>query len=42
MPWTETCVMEQRAKFIIDVLEGSYSMTELCEYYGISRKSGYK
>ena len=42
MPWTETCVMEQRTKFIIDVLEGSYSMTELCEYYGISRKSGYK
>jgi len=34
--------MEQRAKFIIDVLEGSYSMTELCEYYGISRKTGYK
>jgi len=42
MPWTETCVMEQRAKFIIDILEGSYSMTELCEYYGISRKTGYK
>jgi len=42
MPWTETCVMEQRAKFIIDVLEGNYSMAELCEYYGISRKTGYK
>jgi len=42
MSWTETCVMEQRAKFIIDLLEGSYSMTELCEYYGISRKAGYK
>jgi len=42
MPWTETCVMEQRTKFIIDVLESSYSMTELCEYYGISRKTGYK
>jgi len=34
--------MKRRSKFIIDVLESSYSMTELCEYYGISRKTGYK
>ena len=42
MPWTETCVMEQRVKFIMDVLEGDYCMAELCSYYGISRKTGYK
>ncbi len=42
MPWTETCVMEQRVKFIMDVLDGTYCMTELCNYYGISRKTGYK
>jgi transposase InsO family protein len=42
MPWTETCVMDERTKFIIDVLDGTYSMTELCEYYRISRKTGYK
>ena len=42
MPWKETCVMQERAKFIIDVLDGTYSMVELCDYYGISRKTGYK
>ena len=42
MPWTETCVMEERVKFIMDVLDSTYCMTELCSYYGISRKTGYK
>ena len=42
MPWTETCVMEERVKFIMEVLDGTYSMAELCNYYGISRKIGYK
>jgi transposase InsO family protein len=34
--------MEERVKFIMDVLDGTYDMSELCGYYGISRKSGYK
>jgi transposase InsO family protein len=34
--------MEERVKFIIEVLDGTYSMVELCDYYGISRKTGYK
>ena len=42
MPWTETCIMEERVKFIMEVLDGIYSMAELCNYYGISRKTGYK
>jgi len=42
MCWQETCVMEQRIQFIIDVLDGTYSMSELCEAYSISRKTGYK
>ena len=42
MPWTETCVMEKRVKFIMEVLDSTYSMTELCSYYEISRKTGYK
>ena len=42
MPWTETCVMEERVKFIMDVSDSTYSMAELCNYYGISRKTGYK
>ena len=42
MPWTATCPMEQRERFIADVRAGLYSMTELCERYGISRPTGYK
>jgi len=42
MPWNETCVMQERVKFIMDVLDSTYCMTELCSYYGISRKTGYK
>jgi len=42
MPWTETCVMKERVKFIMEVLDSTYSMAELCNYYGISRKTGYK
>lgn len=34
--------MEQRVRFIDDHRRGLYSMTELCERYGISRKTGYK
>lgn len=42
MPWNETSPMDQRERFIADVRAGLYSMTELCERYGISRTSGYK
>ena len=42
MPWTRTCVMEERVKFVMEVLDGSYYMSELCDYYRISRKTGYK
>ena len=42
MPWLETAPMEQRERFIRDERLGLYAMTELCERYGISRKTGYK
>ena len=42
MPWTQTGIMDARVKFISDVLEGNYSMSELCRAYNISRKTGYK
>ncbi|MGH8568431.1 MAG: helix-turn-helix domain-containing protein, partial [Gammaproteobacteria bacterium] len=32
----------QRTQFIADYLRQSVSVTELCEHYGVSRKSGYK
>src|SRR5215210_5185448 len=42
MPWTETCPMDQRVIFIADWLRDSWTMTELADRYGISRKTGYK
>jgi transposase InsO family protein len=34
--------MDQRLQFVADYQRGSFSMTELCERYGVSRKTGYK
>ena len=42
MPWSETNPMQQRAQFVLDALKGHFSMTELCERYEVSRKTGYK
>ena len=41
MPWKETCVMDERMRFIARLLDGE-SMSRLCEEFGISRKTGYK
>lgn len=42
MPWEETTRMKQRVRFIADLESCLYTMTELCERYEISRKTGYK
>jgi len=42
MPWKEELPMEQRLRFIGDYLNGYFSFAEICERYGISRKTGYK
>ena len=42
MPWQEICPMDERMRFIAAVLAGELSMTELCEEFGVSRKTGYK
>jgi transposase InsO family protein len=34
--------MDQRTRFIADYLRGTLSVTELCDNYGISRKTAYK
>jgi len=41
MPWLETAPVEQREQFIVDYRLGLYSMTELCQRYNVSRKTGY-
>jgi len=42
MPWKEELPMEQRLRFIGDYLNGYFSFAELCDRYGISRRTGYK
>lgn len=41
MPWQESCIMDERMKFLSAHLEGADTMAGLCERYGISRKTGY-
>jgi hypothetical protein len=42
MPWSATSPIEERIRFVKDERAGLYTMSELCERYGISRKTGYK
>lgn len=42
MPWRQAEVSQERMKFVTKYLEEDWSMTELCEAFGISRKTGYK
>ena len=42
MTWKVTRVMDEKIKFIADLLTGEKSMTDACSYYCISRKTGYK
>jgi putative transposase len=41
MPWSHTSPMDQKTPFIADYLRDRLSMTELCAFYGVSRKTGY-
>ena len=38
----ETNVLDERLKFVADYESGQWSMTELCERYGVTRPTGYK
>lgn len=42
MPWSQTSPMDQRTQFIADYLREVLSLSELCDLYGISRKTAYK
>jgi len=42
MPWSQTSPMNQRTQFIADYLREVLSVTELCDLYGVSRKTAYK
>jgi transposase InsO family protein len=42
MPWLESALVDLRESFVTEHQRGLYSMRELCERCGISRKTGYK
>lgn len=42
MPWKETGPMEERTKFILMYQDEGWSMSDLCEIFEVSRKTGYK
>ena len=42
MPWRDASPMDQRTQFIADHLRDALPISELCELYGVSRKTGYK
>lgn len=42
MPWKESCAMSEKKLFVSDWLKKAWSMSDLCHYYQISRKTGYK
>lgn len=42
MPWQETDPVLERHHFAQDFASGHWTMTELCDRYGISRNTGYK
>jgi len=42
MPWRKTTAMIERIQFIKDYKRDMFGFSELCDHYGISRKTGYK
>ncbi len=42
MPWRETQVFEERVHFVQEHASRCWTMQDLCQRFGISRKTGYK
>lgn len=42
MPWKDVKPMDEKLLFLADYLRGTGPFNQLCESYGISRKTGYK
>lgn len=42
MPWQNVTPMEEINRFVILARSGRFSVSDLCEQFGISRKTGYK
>jgi len=42
MPWKRNGVLEERFRFIEEWRSEDWSLAELCECFGVTRKTGYK
>jgi transposase InsO family protein len=42
MPWQNVTPMEEINRFVVLASSGRFTITDLCEQFGISRKTGYK
>jgi transposase InsO family protein len=42
MPWKETCPVDEKMVLVAEFLKGTWTISELCRSFGISRKTGYK
>jgi transposase-like protein len=42
MPWKETGLVQERARFIEDYLSGFFTITELAARYNVSRRTLHK
>src|SRR5260370_42042115 len=41
MPWKASSVMEEKIRFVVEYEQDNYTMSELCQHYGIARETGY-
>jgi len=41
MPWKKNGVLEERFRFIEEQNSEDWSLAELCDYFGVTRKTGY-
>ena len=42
MPWKNVSPMEEKLQFVALARSGRFTIAELCEDFGISRKTGHK
>jgi len=41
MPWKQVIPVDERRDFVMDVLRGLESISELCDRYGVRVRSGF-
>jgi len=42
MPWKKVIPMEEQKRFVVLAQTGRFTVTDLCEQFGISRKTLYR